>query len=147
MYKVHVEGLGSVEEGLFKLKSSTAKSVTRKGMKMALEPMRQLAEDLAPDLTGELADSIKVSSRIHRKHRSAKKNDLEMYMGPGGGAKAVVQEFGSYKESGKPYMRPAWDTEAHPTLNRFVKFMRAEVTRSVARHERKVARDLKKAGK
>lgn len=147
MFKVDVEGLGSVEEGLFKLKGSTAKSVTRRGMKMALEPMRQLAEDLAPiGATRDLSESIKISSRVSRSHRSAQKSDLEMYMGPGGGTKSIVQEFGSYNQSGTPFMRPAWDAESRATLARFVKYMRVQVPKSVARHERKVARDLKKKG-
>lgn len=140
MYKAKVEGLRSVEDGLFKLKASTAKSVTRKGMKYALEEMRQMAEDLAPKKTRELADSIKISSKVISRHRSSKRSDLEMYMGPGAGVKGVVSEFGSYKDDGTPYMRPAWDAKSRSSLDKFVSFMKVNVQKSVARHEAKIKR-------
>lgn len=140
VFKVKVEGMKSVEEGLFKLKPSTAKSVTKRGMKKSLEPMREMAEDLAPKKTLELSDSIKISSKVTRAHRGDQKSDVEMYMGPGAGTKGVVQEFGSIDQDGTPYMRPAWDAKHRSTLSSFVDFMRGAVKKSVARHEAKLKR-------
>ena len=146
MFSVDVDGLRTTEEGLFKLKSSTAKSVTRRGIKHALEPMRALAQNYAKRTrrTGELEESITISSKVHRSHTKSKINDLEMYMGPYGGAKSIVREFGSLTQSATPYMRPAWDAEALPTLKRFSTYMGDAVRKSVARHEAKIARLAKK---
>lgn len=144
MLTAKIEGLRSVENGLYALKSSTAKSLTRRNMKKALTPMAEMAQGLAPVKTGELAQSIHVSSRIHRRHRGAQRDALEMYMGPGGGTKSITQEFGSEKNPPHPYMRPAWDAKKLSTFNEFARLMTHAVARALARHDAKMRRAAKK---
>jgi len=65
-------------------------------------------------------------------------------MGPGGGAKTIINEFGSINQPARPYMRPAWDAQSAPTLKRFARHMAVAVAKSVKRHEAKMARLAKK---
>lgn len=137
--KIELQGMKELEQELFKLKGSTAKSNTRAAMKEAIEPAARLARSKAPILEGELQESIEVTSRVAP--RQAQKSDLEMYMGPGRNPQAVIQEFGSYKEPAQPYMRPAWDAEKMNTLDRFGVLLWERVSKAVARAERKAARN------
>lgn len=135
---VKLVGMKELEKQLFKLKSSTAKSNTRKAMKDALEPIARAARLNAPVLSGELQESVEVTSRVSP--RQNKKSDLEMYMGPGRNPQAIIQEFGSFKEPAQPYMRPAWEAGKKGALDDFGAFMWDNVTKAVARAERKAAR-------
>jgi HK97 gp10 family phage protein len=71
---------------------------------------------------------------------------VELYMGPAKAEtkdeaiKAVAQEFGTSRHGPQPYMRPAFDAEAMPTLDRLKDELWTEVTKAVARAERRAAR-------
>lgn len=138
---VKTVGFADLERELYKLKGSTAKSNTRKAMKAALEPMAEMARQGAPVKGGDLRESIAVTSRV--KPRQSKQSDLEMYMGPGRNPQAITQEFGTFFHAAHPYMRPAWEAEKMPTLDRFGGFMWDNVSKAVARAERKAARARK----
>jgi len=56
--------------------------------------------------------------------------------------KAIVQEFGSVKQSPRPYMRPAFASTAETVIDNVGKLMKPEIDKAVARAQ---ARALKKA--
>lgn len=151
--EVEVEGLRTFEDGLFILKPATSKRVVLNAMRWAFKPMFEMAKGLAPesdiDARGKgdergryikLKDSMKVSTRVHKRHKAAKENDVEIYMGPGGGAKSIVNEFGSFKQRPTPFMRPAWDAHHEGLLKRFVERMAQNIKRALAKHEADVKR-------
>lgn len=69
-----------------------------------------------------------------------------LYMGPERPAdkdeaiKALVQEYGSSSNAPQPYMRPAFDAEAMPTIDRLKDELWWEVSLAVERAERRAAR-------
>lgn len=136
---VQLVGMKDLEKELFKLKGSTAKSNTRKAMKDALEPIAQAARANAPVLSGELQESVEVTSRVSP--RQTRKSELEMYLGPGRNPQAITQEFGTYFHPAQPFMRPAWEAGKMRALDEFGAFMWDNVSKAVIRAERKAARN------
>lgn len=70
-----------------------------------------------------------------------------VYVGPAQGSKrnaikSIVQEFGSFNQPARPYMRPAWEATKQQVLDGLKDILRQEVDKSVARAR---ARALKKA--
>lgn len=128
---VKTQGFKELEQNLFKLKTATAKSAVRYGMREALEPVARMARQLAPVDQGDLSESIDISGTARPPER--KQSDLEMYMGPGRHPQAITQEFGTFKEPPQPFMRPAWDAESEATLDRFSVFLWDRVTRAINR--------------
>lgn len=134
--KGKVEGLKGLEAALLKIgKHTTSKSVGRRALKKAAQPMADLGSSLAP--VGEsvtLAPSVTVSPKLskrqkrrHRKMFAKDKAAVEMFVGAGPLPSAHNQEFGNEHHAAQPFMRPAWDTEGEPTLDRLGPLMWAEV--------------------
>lgn len=147
--QVDVKGLKELEQALMELPRSTAKGTVRRAAKKALQPMADKAASIAPDdpATGseDLHRSIEVSHRTTWKAQKAGRDEVKMFMGPNPKkmkryASALVNEFGSFKMSAQPYMRPAWDAEAMPTLDRLKDALWAEVKKSVARRRKRIAK-------
>jgi HK97 gp10 family phage protein len=73
---------------------------------------------------------------------------IEIFMGPAQPArgkkraaiKAIVMEFGSFKDTPQPYMRPAWDQDHRAMLERLKGELWSELAKAIARAERKAAR-------
>lgn len=133
-----VDGLRALEEELFKLKASTAKSNVRASMKKALEPMMAEAQRDAPVADGKLKESFNITSRVAP--RQGKISDLEMYMGPGRHPQAITQEFGTRFHPAQPFMRPAWDGGKEKLLTDFGDMLWERVNKAVARAARKAAK-------
>lgn len=94
----------------------------------SLLPMRDAARRLAPDdpLTGppwNLPTSIEVSTRQRsgraKSDRALGRFDARAYVGPTrfGYPQALFQEFGTTRHVAQPYMRPAYDTKKHQTVD------------------------------
>ena len=109
---VKVEGLRDLDAALSELpKITTAKAVVRRVLKKAAEPLRALAEQTAPRLTGALKISIVIGTKLTRRQarmaRKEPKSLTEMFIGTSNPA-AVPQEFGTHDQKAQPFMRPAW---------------------------------------
>lgn len=59
--------------------------------------------------------------------------------------KQIAMEFGSFKDAAQPYMRPAFDAEARPTVDRLKPLIMAEIERAMARAARAAARRAARA--
>jgi len=125
----------------FDVSKATAKNVLKRGLVDALVPMADLAESLAPKLTGRLQDSItegtKLTSRQARLNRdSDDKATVNVFMGPNDQA-AVPQEFGTFDQPAQPFMRPAFQSEAQATIDRTAKSIKTELDKATIRAQRK----------
>lgn len=58
--------------------------------------------------------------------------------------KRWVQEFGSSQQSGKPYMRPAFDAHKYSTLERIKQLLMPEIEKTIARAKKRAAAKLLK---
>ena len=133
-----------MEKLLFQLKSSTAKNTTARAMLKSLEPTRQMAATLAPRDDGTLSEGIRTSRRATKANKF-RKSDLEVYVGPIKElAHAIPQEFGTVNHGPSPFLRPAWDATKFDVLEMFGELIWIDVKKSIARAERKAAREAAK---
>lgn len=128
-------------------KTATAKAVMRRSLKKAAQPMADMAQSGAPVLSGTLQESVAISTKLSKRqkslHRKMFKNDkaaVEMFVGAGPLSSAHNQEFGNEHNAPQPFMRPAWDAEAKPTLERIGVEMWADIKKTAARAARKAAK-------
>lgn len=145
---VKTTGFADLEAALAKIeKKATQKAVMRRALKTAAQPMADAAKSKAPRDDGTLQASIgvstKLSARQSRQHRKQFRNDkaaVEMFVGAGPLSSAHNQEFGNEHHGPQPFMRPAWDQEAMPTLERLGQEMWSEIDSHAKRAAKKAAK-------
>lgn len=161
--RMNVQGLAEVEKALDNLGKSVGKSVLRRSLRKAAAPMRDRAKELAPVDDGELRDSIIVGGMLnksqrskHRKLTADERSAVELFVGPSyklgaGGRHGHLVEFGTAPHivgglfagaqhpgtAPQPFMRPAFDAEARPTIERLKPLLWAEIDRVARRQAKK----------
>lgn len=152
---VQVEGLSALEQALGQLPQATAKNILRRTSRAALEPMAEVARQLAPDDPVTGAPDLRTSIAVSHRHKSGRALRLALsahsvttFMGPtkGGYPQAIMQEFGTEHHPPQPFMRPAWDQEAEATLERVRVGLGDEIRKAADRLARKQARALTTRG-
>ncbi len=138
---VTIEGLKDLDRALSALPRSVGKKVARDVLRDAAEPMARTARQLAPRDEYHLYDSIDVSTRLNSRQRSLHREEAtptfqEMFVGTNNPA-GVQQEFGNERHSAQPFMRPAWDAEKTPTLNRIANSLWFHIEKAARRLARK----------
>lgn len=146
--RITTTGFKELEAALAELKkTATAKAVMRRSLKKAAQPMADAANAAAPTgPTGAYAQSFKYSTKlskrqsgIHRKMFKSDKATVEGFVGTSDPA-GVQQEFGNVNHGPQPALRPAWDAEAQPTLDRIGTEMWADLAKTAARAAKKAAK-------
>jgi HK97 gp10 family phage protein len=145
---IQLEGFSDLEAEFEKLASpNQRKASARRAMKKAAQPMADDAQRNAPRDKGNLAASIKVSTRlskrqskIHRKMFRDDKAAVEMFVGAGPLSSAHNQEFGNENNPPQPFMRPALSSGAGNYINTLKDELWTDIEKTVARAERKAAR-------
>lgn len=145
MTTIKMEGLSGLSEALEDLKPATAKAALRRAGIDALEPVARAARSMAPRDEEDLIESIDVGTKLTPRQaglerRITSKVAARVYAGAGALPQAITQEFGTYFHPPQPFMRPAWDAEAKPTLERVEKNMWFEVSLAAERAARKAAK-------
>lgn len=135
-----LEGLSEVIDGLQELPKATGTNVQKRALIAAAQPMVEVAQSLAPVETGFLRDDIKVSARLSPSQRTRKESKIELYVGPRSMPRAIVAEFGSVKQTPKPFMRPAWDAEKKDAVLSIKDILWTEIKKAADRIARKTAR-------
>lgn len=147
-----LEGFKGLEDELAKLeKLATRKSVARRSLKKAAEPLADLMRRLAPDdpatqgedLAASIAVSTKLSKRQRGSHRKMFRNDkaaVEMFVGAGPLPQAHNQEFGNIIHAPQPFARPAWEQDQNALLERLGKNLWDDVQKTIARANARAAR-------
>jgi hypothetical protein len=148
-----MEGFSDLDRALSELPRATQKPTLRRALKKAAEPLAATARGLAPrdpESPGNLAGSITVSTKLSRRqarmHRKMFKDDraaVEMFVGPGPDPAAWNQEFGNVNHGPQSFMRPAWDSEQRPMLERLKADLWTEIEKTAARAARKAARQAR----
>lgn len=141
-------GFADLDRALAEIeKTATAKAIMRRSLKKAAQPMADMAQDAAPVAEGTLQESVDVSTKLSKRqkaqHRKMFKNDkaaVEMFVGAGPLSSAHNQEFGNEHNAPQPFMRPAWDAEAKPTVERVGKEMWADIEKTAKRAAKKAAK-------
>ncbi|WP_374638500.1 HK97-gp10 family putative phage morphogenesis protein [Agrobacterium salinitolerans] len=138
---VTIDGLKELDQALSALPRSVGKKVARDVLQDAAEPMARAARQLAPRDEYHLYDSIDVSTRLNSRQRSLHREEVtpsfqEMFVGTNNPA-GVQQEFGNERHGAQPFMRPAWDAEKVPTLNRIANSLWFHIEKAARRLARK----------
>ncbi len=138
---VKITGLKELDRALGQLPQAVAKQTLRKVLKGAAEPLARRARQLAPRDEYHLYDSIDASTRLSKRQAAAHKKESdrsfqEMFVGTNNPA-GVQQEFGNERHGAQPFMRPAWDSEKEPTLDRISNSLWTEIERSARRLAKK----------
>lgn len=159
--KMKLEGVKDLMNAFNELPKRTGKSVIRRVLKNAAEPVVRDAKQFAMDIRedGTLIEGIAIGSRLSKSQRKGrtKQGDVELFIGPGEQSPlAHLFEFGTadrYTESGafrgrmqpQPFMRPAWEKNKRLVLRKFSNEFGIEIEKAAKRIARKQARLLAKA--
>ena len=134
---VKVEGLKQIQDALHDLPKATAKNIMRRVLKSRAQPIADTATKLAPVDTGYLQRSIAVSTKLSRAarkgHKKLSKDGVEVYVGPSGAPRSIMQEFGTIDHPPHPYLRPAWDAHKDELLTNIGKDMWNEIDKAKGR--------------
>lgn len=141
---VRISGLRELDRALGQLPKATAKGVLRKVLREAAEPLARAARRNAPRDEMHLYESIDVSTRLSKRQAlQHKKEDgrsfQEMFVGTNNPA-GMQQEFGNERHGAQPWLRPAWDAEQKPTLDRIGDRLGFEIVEAAKRLAKKAAR-------
>lgn len=141
---VKLEGLAEIAAALDELPKATGKNILRRILLERAEPIAEAARGHAPVFQGFLRSSINVSTRLTRRqrkrHRKAKPDDVEVFIGPGTDPAAHLQEFGTEHHGPQPFMRPAWDAEKDGVLEGLKEDLWGEIEKAVSRRAKKLAK-------
>jgi hypothetical protein len=141
-----IEGLRELDEALTELPKATARNVLLRTLKAEGQRVADAGEAYAPKLTGGLAQSYAVSTKLSRRQKSlaSKESMVEVYIGPSPHPKSVQTEFGNAHQSAHPHLRPAWDGNWRAVLEGIKDTLTEQIEKARARLARKAARDAAK---
>ena len=142
-FKVH--GFKDLEKALKELPKATAKASVRRVLKKAAQPIADAGRNNAPESEGRLKASYGVGTRLTKRQRkvSRKESEVEVYAGPNDPA-AIQTEFGNDHQAAQPHLRPAWDAEKRAALDSIKDEAWADVVKSIARYQKRLARKAKR---
>ncbi|MGQ3041110.1 MAG: HK97-gp10 family putative phage morphogenesis protein [Brevundimonas sp.] len=142
--KAKTEGFADLDRTLGDLGKATGRNVLRRAGIAALEPVAEEAARRAPNLFGDLSESVTASTKRPRRHR--KMAEVEIYAGPSNLPQAHLQEFGTRHHAPQPFMRPAWDAGKDRVLDDLKQSLGDEIMKATERQARKAARLAAKGG-
>jgi HK97 gp10 family phage protein len=140
---VKFEGGRELEAALKELPRATGRSVVRRTLKQAAEPVRRSWQAKAPQLTGQLKGSIivgiKLTKRQARSVKKAGKSTSEIHIGTSDPA-GLMTEFGNMHQAAEPSGRPAWAATQDDALRIIGGELRNQIEKARVRLARKAAR-------
>jgi HK97 gp10 family phage protein len=149
---IKIEGLKELDEALGEFPKATARNVLKRVAVKSLQPLITMARQLVPVRTGELRNSLKITTKLSKRQASIARREAaregksfyQTYAGPSALPYAHMVEFGTSKMKAQPYMRPAWDATKHQALDIISKELEKEINAAAARAAKKTARFAKK---
>lgn len=145
-----VEGLKEAEDALVAFAEEysprKAKPLLTRTLKKEGQVIADAGEALAPRLSGELAQSYTVGTKLSRRQKkmNRQESDVEVYVGPTPHAKSVQTEFGNAHQAAEPHLRPAWDGNVMKVLagikDRLIEEIEKTRKRLVKKAEREAAK-------
>jgi HK97 gp10 family phage protein len=143
--RVQFDGGRELERALEELPPSvSAKTVMRRALLKAGEPILRTARALAPKKTGRLGISLGSGTVLSKRQRAlfpAPKGEVQVYVGvsPKANRYAHLLEFGTRIARARPFMRPAWDAHKIGTLETIRDLMWIEIKKTWVRYVKRQA--------
>lgn len=138
-----IEGISELAEALTdELPKATATNVQKRALKEAADPIEADIKRNAPVRTGKLKEKIDVGSKLspRQKSQNEKESKVEVYIGPPSMERAIVAEFGSVKQSPKPFVRPAWDANKRNAFDKIKELLEEQIEKARQRIARRAAK-------
>lgn len=136
---------GNIVEALAELSKSTERRLLRQIAVDALQPMQQMAKDLAPYEEGALRESIVIGTTLSKGARRAQADEpqrgVRVFIGTSN-RKAVPLEFGSLRARAFPFFRPAFEAKGRAALDYVIDNVWAVVSRAAERAAKRKAKKL-----
>lgn len=137
-------GFKEMDAALGEFAKATAKNVLRRAGIEALEPTADLMRAKAPKDDGDLIDAIGVGTRLGKRQKRLNRNPstVEVYagvrqVGNGMPPQATQQEFGNEHHGPQPYIRPSWEQDKGPLLDRTRDALANQIDAARGRAQRK----------
>lgn len=164
---VRITGLSDLEKALSNLSAAVSKRTARAALRQAAQPMAEKAQELAPVRSGKLKNSIRVGTMLNGRQKKLRKRAMTedekhavtVFVGPSyikgdKGRHGHLVEFGTKpringgkfagsKHPGtkpQPFMRPAFQAEAGPTIERLKPLLYKAIERAAKREARRAAK-------
>jgi len=140
-----MEPMAATARSLAPVLSGDLQSSITVGARAEMDDLGKVAYRLVKGGGGTDAQALS-ALREARRSNATQVSAVTLYMGPAkannrdDAIKALAQEFGTSFHGPQPYMRPAFDAQAMPTIERLKVELRAEIDKAVARAARKAAR-------
>lgn len=138
MTKFEIKGARQMDRLLKELGPKTASRVGDQALRAGARVIVKEAKRLVPVDTGELRDSITVVTPRRRKDTDTR--EVQIGFKPPASRRAHLTEYGTSKDPGSPFMRPAMDAKAEETLEAIGKTL----ARGITREAEKLAKPVKK---
>ncbi len=141
-----LEGLKELDAALIEFADEWGPRKVKPLLTRVLKKEGQIIADaegaLAPKLTGQLALSPVVSTKLSRRQKklNKKESDVEVYVGPTPHPKSVQTEFGNAQQAAHPHLRPAWDGNVMKVLSGIKDRLADEIAKTSTRLARRAAR-------
>lgn len=154
--RVTIEGLKDLDKALGELSNAAGKGVLRRVGKKALQPVIDAAKENVAVASGELRDSLAVSTKLSKRQKAQNrkltangKATVEVYAGADALPHAHLIEFGTGERvvdstgmqvgsiAPQPFMRPAWDAKGRSVLKYISSELGAEITKTAERARRR----------
>ena len=138
--RVRFEGGRELEQALEALPPVvSAKTVIRRALTRAAQPILDTARALAPKDTGRLKDAVGLGTVLSKRQRALfppPKGDVTIYVGvsPKANRYAHLVEFGTRLVKARPFLRPAWDAHKLGTLDTIRELMWVEIRKTWVRY-------------
>lgn len=161
LLQLKLEGVADLEAALRALADNKAiKRAIGKALLEAAEPVARDARARAPRKSGEMAETIDVSTTLSRRQRRGRGRagpaEAVVFVGASPTGPAVLEEFGTTKRSTKtgkstgsapahPFMRPAWEGKGPLILQTFGRVIWVTIDAEARRIARKQARLIRQA--
>ena len=114
------EGFAELEKKLLSLPAAASKKVMRGALMTALTPLVKRAKALVRVSSGELQKAIRKKSLINKGNNYAAEAGLYMATKKGqAGWRWHFEEFGTSRQSARPFLRPAFDQTHEAVVARF----------------------------
>ncbi len=147
---IKLEGAKELDQALVELAEEfhprNAKNVLRGALKDGGKVIATAGEALAPRLSGQLAESYTVTSKLSRRQKRLhkKESQIETFVGPTPHAKSVQTEFGNAHQAPHPHLRPAFDGTWRRALDIIIGQVKERLENTRQRLVRKAERDAAK---
>lgn len=108
---IRIEGMDELRRKVRAMSNALPRPVLVPIIEKNLQPMAADMRDGAPRLSGELAESVTVSTELSPRQAAINVPiaEIEVFAGPGPLPQAVQAEFGNAHQAPEPFIRPAYD--------------------------------------